>query len=738
MEVLCDRCQTEYDFDDALVSERGTTVKCTNCGHQFRIFRPKAAAAPPERWEVRTRKGQAFVFTSLRELQRAITRGQVERDDVLMRTGLAQRVLSSIAELEPFFPSTVNRVPTPVPPRPEPGRGHTPTPHGLGGGAESRALPFQATMPTGQAATAPVAGGAVGGPTTKPGLPPVTPPVGAPGPKFTGAGTQIINDDVTYEPETMRRPHAQGGPPPRELPPVQASPAQPAPKLPVEKIEPPADVMIREKRDLSYTPTPSDIRAVYAGGDESVPESRYVAGRKSGGAVRWIVGFVLVGAVIVAGAAVGRKYLRPKQGAPAAAVSIDPRAAEFLQQGNKQLLDGDLDGAKENFDKASALAEQDVRVRVQLARLANVKADLLWLKLRVMSAEQAEAVAVVKHDAEEAAKRAMQSSQHAVDIAPQDPAALRARVDAFRLSGDLASARKLVGQVASQSGEPETAYVLAALDMSEQSPNWVAVVDRLKSAVAGEQGLGRARGALVYALASAGQVEAAQAELETLAKAPRAFPLLVELKAFVARQPARKDAGAIAMAEGGIDPSSLPLAQGGPLPAEPQGGYQDLLAQGHAARASGDLARAEQLYRAVLAKNPTDTEALSGLGDIAKARGDQNGSQSYYEQVQKSNPGYVPALMGLADSKWDSGDKAGAVALYRQVIDKTGGQGPYADRARQRIAAAPAAPPATATATATATASQAPPKPTATSTSTSTSAPPPGVDTSDLPGWKPQ
>jgi predicted Zn finger-like uncharacterized protein len=40
MAVVCDRCRAEYEFDDALVSERGTTVKCTNCGHQFKIYRP--------------------------------------------------------------------------------------------------------------------------------------------------------------------------------------------------------------------------------------------------------------------------------------------------------------------------------------------------------------------------------------------------------------------------------------------------------------------------------------------------------------------------------------------------------------------------------------------------------------------------------------------------------------------------------------------------------------------------
>ncbi|MCL2823479.1 MAG: zinc-ribbon domain-containing protein [Polyangiaceae bacterium] len=39
MRVECECCRTEYDFDDGLVSGRGTVVKCTNCGHQFRICR---------------------------------------------------------------------------------------------------------------------------------------------------------------------------------------------------------------------------------------------------------------------------------------------------------------------------------------------------------------------------------------------------------------------------------------------------------------------------------------------------------------------------------------------------------------------------------------------------------------------------------------------------------------------------------------------------------------------------
>ena len=47
MDVQCERCKTEYEFDDALVSGRGTTVRCTNCGHQFKVRGPEATGRTP-------------------------------------------------------------------------------------------------------------------------------------------------------------------------------------------------------------------------------------------------------------------------------------------------------------------------------------------------------------------------------------------------------------------------------------------------------------------------------------------------------------------------------------------------------------------------------------------------------------------------------------------------------------------------------------------------------------------
>src|SRR5690349_4710032 len=124
MEITCNRCKTEYDFDDALVSERGTTVRCTNCGEQFKVYRSDRAAFP-ERWVVQRRDGRELVFTNLRDLQRAITNLQVGRHDTLTRGSSPPRPLGAIAELEPFFLGRLGPSGAPAPPAPAATRNET-------------------------------------------------------------------------------------------------------------------------------------------------------------------------------------------------------------------------------------------------------------------------------------------------------------------------------------------------------------------------------------------------------------------------------------------------------------------------------------------------------------------------------------------------------------------------------------------------------------------------------------
>lgn len=105
MDVRCARCGIEYEFDDALISDRGTMVRCTECGHQFRVHPSHVIPGAPDEWRIVTPDGQTIVYLTLRELQQGITQGQVGRDANLIRGHGPQRPLGTIAELDPFFPT---------------------------------------------------------------------------------------------------------------------------------------------------------------------------------------------------------------------------------------------------------------------------------------------------------------------------------------------------------------------------------------------------------------------------------------------------------------------------------------------------------------------------------------------------------------------------------------------------------------------------------------------------------
>lgn len=109
MDVQCSACGTEYEFDDAKVTAAGVTVKCTQCGHVFKVRRPERVPAAPatigrgDRWKVRQPDGQVFEFKELTTLQKWIVERKVGRDDQISRTGENWKSLGDIAELASFF-----------------------------------------------------------------------------------------------------------------------------------------------------------------------------------------------------------------------------------------------------------------------------------------------------------------------------------------------------------------------------------------------------------------------------------------------------------------------------------------------------------------------------------------------------------------------------------------------------------------------------------------------------------
>ncbi|MFN0063223.1 MAG: zinc-ribbon domain-containing protein [Myxococcaceae bacterium] len=129
MDVRCEQCQTEYELDDARITDAGVTVKCAQCNHVFKVKRKTLLVTVPLRpgeigeasvltpgassathfekdrgreWQLR-QKGQVVLIRELSSLQRWIVERRTSRDDELSLNGALWNRLGDIPELEPFF-----------------------------------------------------------------------------------------------------------------------------------------------------------------------------------------------------------------------------------------------------------------------------------------------------------------------------------------------------------------------------------------------------------------------------------------------------------------------------------------------------------------------------------------------------------------------------------------------------------------------------------------------------------
>ena len=710
MDVKCERCNTEYEFDDALVSGRGTTVKCTNCGHKFKIRR-KDGDYSEDFWNVTTADNRTLVFTSLRELQRAIQTHLVDRNDKLSRGGLPPKPIGQIPELTSFFDQRDKAAREP-PPMSVPPRNSLEGVAGTGARKSSRpppppgsSLPFLAAPARQRQVTRPdfppqsmpaellVPKKTLVGTPPDPALsssPPPRPPSVAPTTEREKEPDTERYKDKTKSPE-KETPRAQPAAPPaaamRSTPPPLPARASrtptPAPVVATAPIAPPqvaaSTSTSGHEIDVS-SPLPPAPRMSYASETDEVSESMRVRtfsdAPSSMGRRRGVGGFIVAGVVLLGLGVLGAVWAKDHLGSalgggrtPAPTATTDPRAIVFLDAGEKALADGNLEFAKESFDKASALAEKDGRVLLDQARLAAIRADGAWLKSRLLPEDAAEEHRITRDTLGDLAATARKAADNALAVTPDDPAALRAKIDALRISGDRDGARALVSKVGANASQPESAYVLAALDLAEAAPLWSTVIERLRSAAGSETGPGRARAALVYALALSGDAAGAKAEIDRLAALPRVHPLLPLLRQFAARTAkAPIDAGTPTVAAGNLPPApGEPATPGGkkPLSNDPR----QLVAQGDTARHKGDYDRARQLYAAALDRNANDSEALYGLAAIAHAQRDLAGAKASYKRVLAINPRYLPALIGSADVDWESGDKASAIRVYKDIVD---------------------------------------------------------------------
>jgi len=670
MDVQCDRCKTEYEFDDALVSGRGTTVRCTNCGHQFKVRQAGGTASSDDRWTIRTSDGEQVTFLTLRDLQQAILSRQIRRADALLRGAASPRPLGSITELDPFFEGRMSSHPPPFDAAATEGVVTAPI-------AFPKAIPWprEAADAVALERTARAVSTAK---TTEPyGSLSLASPAAAPRPNvdtLRPASTDAMPPPPAVEPWPSPTPAAVRPQPPPEDVEVSWDPAQRvAAAAEARRLLPPPTQPMRRPvsgfEDDSFGPR----QGPPSSGDDSYPAPRR---RTVGG---WIVAFVLLLAVGVVGWALAKPYFVTRDSG--ATKELDPRLASLLSHGERALADGRLDVAQGDFDKASVLAERDSRVLLDEARVAAAEGDVPWLKLRLLPAEAVDEIRTAKAQLAEIVARARRFSDDALTSAPQDVPSVRAKMDALRLADDRDAARAYVPRVIGQASQPETAYVLAALDLGEPVPLWTTIIERLRLAAGAESYAGRAQAALIYALAKSGDGVGAKLELAKLDVLARPYPLLPSLHDFVDKgvlataAPAsasspRADPSSKPPATRGAGPALVPAATAAGAASVPASDPRLALQSAALALRRADFNAARQIYQSVVDRNPTDSEAIAGLGDVARLQGDSNGALGAYRRAIAVNPSYLPALLGLADTEWEGGDRASAAKTYGEIVDR--------------------------------------------------------------------
>jgi predicted Zn finger-like uncharacterized protein len=723
MDVTCPRCQTDYEFDDALVSERGTTVKCTNCGHQFRVFRPKATAggsgASPELWRIEARGGEPLELRSLVELQRAIRAGRVSRDDLLRRGDAPARRVGDIPELEPFFPMPrANAAPNtlPLPSVPVPGG-----PHAAEAPSGSPRGPAQTPLYGNRAPSVP---------------PPRQAPVAPQAPRVTerpiapGSGGGVAPPRAptplnAYPPPSDTLPQAAHRP--KSVPPPRPAPRAPDPELDPPTVRrtdgsrsqhpPPGSAAYADTEragddahDLGRGAVPPSTRPGPTEGEtitQSVPpprgesyDSLFPEPPKRKSNVGVVVGLLALAALVGVGATVGRPYLTRLTGgappSPSANGAPSDRLQRELAAGDRARADGDFAGAREAYLRATVVDEKALGAWDGLCTADAELAMAHWI------AAFATKSALERDQAASIGASAGKSCARWADLARVVPDGAKNVATDLRPVRALATQSDGPGVRVYLPSHPGNAVVEALAYLSDAPRgDAIALAKAQQSAVAS---LARAEldkleapsdlALVAWAASVGGNPARSAAALASLEKRAPRHALLETLRAASVG-----DAGA-SPAESGPPPSVSPpaTASGGPLAAAPTGGaaaqvpggvdpggdYRALNEKGHKALAGGEVTKAESYFKAALAQHPGDVDALYGLGQIARSRGDHPAAISYFKQVLDASAGFAPARLALADEQWSIGDKAAAAKNYELYLERVS-EGSGAERARSRL-----------------------------------------------------
>ena len=702
MDVTCERCGTEYEFDETLLSGRGTSVKCTNCGHIFKVY--PTAGADADRttsvWRLKLEDDSIDMIDSLRELQRRIGSGELTPENEIARGDESWKPLGSIPELETFFQAAGVQVPTAL--------------TGLGATSSESSGPQaqsskESSLPPGRRPRQP----------TLLGVMPAEKMVPAePAPAGLGSAPRIAAQvEAAPDPERPMKIAAEHGTAPtrasaqvsdREsgaMPPASSyssdSSADPSIVAAADTAQAPAlarapapgpDIQEAEFEEKPVSMgRPSTPPPAYYDDDDDIPS---LPGR-GGSPLRWLMLIVLVGGLAL-------MFAQWPRVAQLLGIGGDPTLiAASVADGDASLFEGHSGAyasAIEAYGRAvESGGDRDPEILSKLSQ-----AYALAAQAQIDDGATPDSIDPLK-------TAARMTAQSALELGPRDLDARLAEADAFRLNGDLPQARRVLEEVRlmSFSRTPEFFRIDARLSADEADGDMQAALRSARQAVElAPDGIAYLL-LLTRAQRAAGDDAGARTQLETILADhpahPTATKLLAELDAAQAAE-AQTDAGVEAdagptpdagtefnsenepeientteteQATGNekatptaIEPETekaneianetpTPTKTPKPTPAydeydrlaaaagsdafvdgrPPVRGYDWYMQQGRAELAADNYARARAYFDSALEARPGSAEAMDGLGDVMTELEDDISASRYFRvAAQRGHP----------------------------------------------------------------------------------------------------
>jgi predicted Zn finger-like uncharacterized protein len=725
MDVRCEQCGTEYEFDDAKVTDAGIAVKCTHCGFLFRVTRhavtvderpvlsearpvravaptatapaletpvlPRAGTPPrPKGWMIRKeRSGDILEFKDLSTLQKWILERKVSRDDEISKTGESWKPLGSIVELSSFFLVVEGETLRAMAQVPEPPISPTASSVNLAALRPGLAPPAPPRgrddlLDTGQFRLEGPGEPGSSGPTPPPSTPstaplPVSPPAPAP------AATAPQPAPGIAETGTIRR--------------VQMPPAEPTPQVTVFRTPAPRPGLSRQEASVP------DFELSSA----SAPVGR---GNTARG---FVIGVGVTGALfaVAYGAfehlnqertrtLTTRPLVTPSAPSSAAPASATPAPAmdlaTRLDAADARVrtdADAELDQAIPEYDAVLAALGDPPSDRVLAARTLVGKARVLLARAehRKLGGELPGGALAKVNDLLGAAR------VHAPDLPDID----LAWADSLRLREERVSVRNFLDAAAPKaSSRPEYAFLRAMNDGSEDP---AAIADRLAALPPESRNLPRVLLLRGLALERAGRLDEARQVANDLLRASPSHAQGIDLRARLLAQapasvpPPPVPASAPPVPASAAAPPSAPVSVAAsprsaapepirigedPAAIHPGDDFDGLMLRGARLLENGKPEAAARLFERAAQQKPRSPEPYANLGWCRVDQRKYAEALAQFQQALDRSPRYSDALYGMAEAYEKAGRSAEAVSAYKTYLEAHP-SGRRSEMARRRL-----------------------------------------------------